>query len=130
MFMYNLPFGKGRACGGNAGKLADLLIGNWKISSKNSAESGLFLSPSWTGPDPTGTAFTPNSTPASVTIRPNQIANAKLDNATKDRWFNPAAFTAPNPGSFGSSAKGVIIGPTLVALGFSLQKYVTIREGV
>jgi hypothetical protein len=130
VFMYDLPFGKGKAFGGNAGKIANLLIGNWKISSKNAYESGLFFSPSWTGTDPTGTAFTSNSTPAQVTIRPNQVADPALANPTKDRWFNPAAFTAPIPGSFGSSAKGVIIGPTLISLGFSLQKYVTIREGV
>ena len=130
IFIYDLPFGKGRAFGGNAGRLTNLLIGGWKISSKNAYESGLFLSPSWTGPDPTGTAFTSNSTPASVTIRPNQIANPALANPTKDVWFNAAAFTAPTAGSFGSAAKGTIIGPTLVALSFSLQKYVTIREGL
>jgi len=130
IFMYDLPFGKGKTFGRNANKIVNLLLGDWKISSKNSYESGLFFSPSWTGADPTGTAFTSSSTPAQVTIRPNQLANAKLDNPTRDRWFNPAAFSAPTPGFFGTSAKGVIIGPTLVALGASLQKYVTIREGV
>ena len=83
-----------------------------------------------TGTDPTGTAFTSSSTSAQVTIRPNQITNAALANPTKDRWFDPAVFTAPTPGYFSSSAKGVIVGPTLIALGASLQKYVTIREGL
>jgi len=127
-FYYDLPFGRGKAFGGNSGKIFDLLIGGWRISSKNTYESGLFFSPSWTGPDPTGTAFTSSSTPAQVTIRPNQIANAAIDNPTRDRWFNPAAFTAPTPGSFGSSAKGVIIGPSLIALGGSVQKFFSLGE--
>lgn len=130
IFMYDLPFGKGRAFGAGANRWMNMLIGDWKVTSKNSFESGLFFTPFWTGPDPTGTAFTSSSTPAQVTIRPNQIANPALDNPTKDRWFNPAAFTAPTPGYFGSASKGAIIGPNLVALGASLQKYITIKERV
>ena len=130
IFMYDLPFGKGRPFGGNVNKIVDVFLGGWKIVSKNSYESGLFLSPSWTGPDPTGTVFTSNSTPAQVTIRPNQLANAAIENPSRDRWFNPAAFAPPTPGFFGTSAKGVIIGPTLIAISGSVAKYFTIREGM
>ena len=35
---------------------------------------------------------------------------------TVNRWFNPAAFAAPTPGSFGSAAKGVIKGPNVNGL--------------
>jgi len=63
-----------------------------------------------------------------VTIRPNQVATAALTNPTRDLWFNPAAFTAPTPGFFGNSAKGVIIGPSLIALGASLQKFIAVTE--
>jgi hypothetical protein len=43
-------------------------------------------------------------------------------------WFDSNAFTAPSPGTFGSSAKGVIVGPNLISLGASLQKFITYRE--
>lgn len=129
IFVYELPFGRGKAFASHGGKIVDSIVSGWRLSSKNSYETGLFLTPLWTGPDPTGTAFTSNSTPAIVTIRPNQIADPALANPTRDRWFNPAAFAPPTPGSFGSAAKGVIIGPNLVALGGSLQKFIPLGEG-
>jgi hypothetical protein len=84
--------------------------------------SGQFLTPTWTGPDPTGTAFTSSGTPANVTIRPNQLRDPNLpsDERTTSRWFDPTAFAAPTPGFYGTSAKGVIKGPgsNIVDVGF------------
>jgi hypothetical protein len=69
----------------------------------------------WTGNDPTGTAYTTSATPASVTIRPNILADPNLPASQRsvNLWFNPAAFGPPTPGQFGTSGPGVIIGPTL-----------------
>ncbi|MFN7920433.1 MAG: hypothetical protein U0Q16_10070 [Bryobacteraceae bacterium] len=44
------------------------------------------------------------------------------------KWFNPAAFGAPAPGAFGSSAKGVIIGPGSSVLHAGVAKTIMIRE--
>jgi len=48
-----------------------------------------------------------------VTIRPDQLRNANLpaDQRSLSRWFDTGALQAPQPGRFGTSAKGVIIGP-------------------
>lgn len=129
MMMYDLPFGKGKALGTNANRYVNFLIGGWKMANIYSFESGLFQTPLWTGPDPTGTAFTSSSTPAQVTIRPNQVADPALADPTPRNWFNAAAFTAPTPGNFGSSAKGVIIGPHMMTVRSNLGKYWTVREG-
>jgi hypothetical protein len=75
--------------------------------------SGQFLTPLWTGPDPTGTAFTTSRTPANVTIRPDHLRDANLpaDERSVNRWFDLGAFSAPQPGNCGTAVKGTIMGP-------------------
>jgi hypothetical protein len=111
--MYELPFGRGRTFLTNAHPVVEALAGGWELSVIYQRHSGQFLTPMWTGPDPTGTAFTSSATPAQVTIRPNQVGNPNLpaSERTTSRWFDPSAFAAPTPGSFGTAAKGVIKGP-------------------
>ena len=49
---------------------------------------------------------------------------------TKDasRWFNKAAFSLPDPGSFGSSGRNTIIGPELHIVDFSASKTTRLSE--
>lgn len=88
-------------------------MGGWEISAVYSLYSGQFLTPSWSGPDPTGTAFTSSRTPANVTRRPDHLRDANLpaDQRAVNRWFDTGAFGAPALGRYGTSAKGVIKGP-------------------
>ena len=111
--IYELPFGKGKRFFAAQGRVADALVGGWQISVVGLLTSGQFLTPTWTGPDPTGTGFTTSRTPPNVTIRPNQLRDPNLpsDQRSIDRWFDPTAFGPPTPGSFGTAARGVIIGP-------------------
>ncbi len=111
-FIWQLPFGRGRKFLSRPGA-ANLVAGGWEISGVYSIYSGQFLTPLWTGTDPTGTAFTSSRTPAQVTIRPDALRSANLpfDQRKVSRWFDLAAFGAPAAGSYGSSAKGVIKGP-------------------
>jgi len=121
--IYQLPFGKGRRWL-SGGRLANLAVGGWELSAIYSSFSGMFLTPLWTGPDPTGTAYSASRTPASVTIRPDQLRDANLpaDQRTLSRWFDTGAFQAPRPGQFGTSAKGVIIGPHVNACHMGIFK--------
>jgi hypothetical protein len=130
-FVWQLPFGRGRKYL-SRGRLVDLAVGGWEISGVYSVHSGQFLTPTWTGPDPTGTAFTGSRTPAQVTIRPDELRNPNLpfEERTVSRWFDPSAFGAPRPGSFGTSAKGVIIGPGSNIFNLGLSKYFTVTERV
>lgn len=113
--LYQLPFGRGKAFLAGANRGLDLLVGGWEVSAIYSYYSGQFLSPAWTGPDPTGAAFTASRTPANVTIRPDHLRNANLPDGERSvgRWFDAGAFAAPTAGSFGTSPKGVIIGPAV-----------------
>jgi hypothetical protein len=127
-FIYHLPVGRGRPFLSNMRRGADALLGGWQISGVYTWSSGQFLTPLWSGSDPTGTVFTATRTPALVTIRPNHLRDANLDNPTPQRWFDVSAFGPPTPGSYGSAAKGVIKGPPTNVLNVSLGKVFSIRE--
>jgi len=131
-FIYELPFGKGKRFLSGRGRLFDLMAGGWQISSIFESFSGQFLTPLWSGPDPTGTAFTSSSTPAVVTIRPDQLRSPNLPPGQRSvtHWFDAGAFAAPEPGSFGTSAPGVIKGPGSWILNSGLYKSFTVWERV
>lgn len=114
-FLYQLPWGKGRPFLSSAGPVLNAFIGGWDISGIYSYYSGQFLTPLWTGPDPTGTAFTANATRPNVTIRPDHLSDANLPASQRslNGWFDASAFGAPPVGRFGNSAKGVIKGPNV-----------------
>lgn len=82
-----------------------------------------FLTPLWQGPDPVGATFT-DSDPADVVLRPDILHNPNLpkDQRTVDNWFDTTAFAGPQPGRFGTSAKGVVIGPGINVWHMGLHK--------
>jgi hypothetical protein len=112
-WIYEFPFGKGRKYLGGANRSVDLLVGGWQLSGVYAYYSGQFLTPLWTGPDPTGTRHTQSRTPASVTLRPDHLRDANLPSDVRNlsRWYDVSAFDAPESGQFGTAAKGVIVGP-------------------
>ncbi len=130
--VWRLPVGRGRSFLSGAGRALDLLVGGWEISAMYLANSGDYLTPSWTGPDPTGTAYTASRTPATVTRRPNCLANPNLarDQRGLDRWFDSSVFTAPDPGSFGTCGRGVILGPGSNTVNAGLFKTFRLWENV
>jgi len=71
--VYELPFGKGKRYLAGANPVVRAALAGWQLSTIYSWTSGDFLTPTWTGPDPTGTAYTTSRTPAQVTIRPNYL---------------------------------------------------------
>lgn len=111
--VYELPFGTGKRFLNGSGGGLNALFGGWETSMIFSYYSGQFLTPLWSGPDPTGTAFTANRTPATVTIRPDMLRNPNLPagQRTPSKWFDTLAFAPPQGGRFGTSSKGVIVGP-------------------
>lgn len=111
-WVYQLPFGRGRHFGAQVSRLANLAVGGWELTGVYNTQTGQYLTPLWSGPDPVGIGYT-TSSPAIVTIRPDILTNPNLpsDQQSINRYFNPAAFSAPKSGQFGTSAKGVIRGP-------------------
>ncbi len=129
-FVYELPVGKGKHFGGTMSRVANLLVGGWTLSSVFIYDGGRHLTPYWTGPDPTGTAWTDSETRPYVTIRPDVVGDPNLpasQRSTQD-WFNVGAFTAPQPGHFGTAKVGSIIGPSEWFCNAGLQKDFTFAE--
>jgi hypothetical protein len=120
-FIYEIPVGRGRHFGRGMSKLANLLVGGWEISGIYTLQTGMFLTPFWSGDDPVGIFYT-TSDPASITIRPNILKNPSNGPHTIARWFDPNAFAPPSPGQFGTSAKGVVKGPGVNVFAAGLHK--------
>jgi Carboxypeptidase regulatory-like domain len=128
-FIYELPFGRGKQWL-NSGRAAHAVFGGWEIAGVYSYHSGQFMTPLWTGPDPTGTAFTTSRTPATVTIRPDQLRDPNLPSSqrTTSRWFDASAFSAPPTGRYGTASRGAIKGPTSNVFHAGLAKYFNFGE--
>jgi hypothetical protein len=123
---YEFPFGK------SAHGLKRALIQGWEWNSVYSFFSGEFLTPQWSLPDPTGTAYTTSRTPAQVGIRPDHLrdANLPVSQRSTERWFDVSAFAAPALGFYGTSAKGVIKGPGSEIVHVGLAKQFRIAESL
>ncbi|MBI2684849.1 MAG: carboxypeptidase regulatory-like domain-containing protein [Acidobacteria bacterium] len=130
--IYELPFGPGKKYFNRTNRLARTIAGGWELSVIYSSYSGQFLTPIWTGPDPTGTAYSTSRTPAQVSIRPDALRDANLSGSDRsvNRWFDAAAFAAPAAGRFGTSAKGVIKGPGSAIVNTGFFKRIEITERV
>ncbi|MBV9084472.1 MAG: hypothetical protein JOZ62_17500 [Acidobacteriaceae bacterium] len=128
--IYDLPVGHGRKFLSKGNGLLDALIGGWQVTQALTWSTGFFLTPLWTGTDPTGTGFTSSATPPTVTLRPDLIANPNLpaDQRSVQDWYNLHAFAPPGAGQFGTSAKGVIVGPGSFTVDAGLAKNFTVRE--
>jgi len=122
--IYELPFAKGSR------GWKRLLLHGWEWNTIYSFYSGQFLTPQWTGADPTGTAFTSSRTPAQVNIRPDQLRdpNFPVSQRSSERWYDVSAFGAPAAGRYGTSAKGVIKGPGSAIVNAGLAKNFAIAE--
>jgi hypothetical protein len=143
--VYELPFGRGRRFMSNAGRLADGLLGGWRLSNIFLIQSGPYETPYFSNGDPSGTGsgfYRPQ--------HPDRIGNGSVSNPNAGGWFNPAAFTCPgtsnwsvgqpctigdNPstdlapiGRFGNSGVGIVTGPGTVNLNTALGKAFAINE--
>jgi hypothetical protein len=110
--VYQIPLGGGR--GPAIPKPVELLLGNWQVSAVTVFQTGQFLTPSFSGSDPSNTRTTSG--------RPDRTSNAGSVNQSINLWFNPSDFAVPPIGRFGNSARGVIIGPGLANINFGLYR--------
>jgi hypothetical protein len=102
--LYALPFKKNK------------LVSGWQISAIESVTTGPPISPTM--------GFDNMGDQADATPRPNVVAGCDpyAGFQTPNRWFNPACFSRPTPGTPGNSGRTNLVGPGLVNTDISLLK--------
>ncbi len=120
---WELPLGRGHLALGNAGDLTQQIAGGWNLSGIASIQSGFPFSPQL-GYNPTGNGDSRN--PARPQLNPD--FQGQLYPKTPGEWFNPQAFLAPYPGTFGNASRDSLTGPGLADLDISLVKNITLHE--
>jgi hypothetical protein len=102
--LYDLPIGRGRQFGSSMSRLADAVVGGWRLSNIFTWESGPFESPYFPSGqgDPSGTGSGLNSTatgfdPGHRQQPPDRASGVSLSpsNRTRLNWYNTGAFTCP-----------------------------------
>ncbi len=89
-FVYEVPFGKGRRFGSSANGFMDAILGGWRLSGINIAQSGQPVNLSYSPP----AQFQVSTAP---TYRPNYLGgNIYPTERNNQRFLNPAAVAAPN----------------------------------
>ena len=113
--VWNLPVGHGgRLLSGDS--YAGRFLGGWRLSGAYLAQSGDFLSPGFSGPDPS------NTNQFSGAAQRVLSSTSPVGNRSITNWFNPSAFAVPANGTFGSGSFGVIEGPSMNAVNLALSK--------
>ena len=95
------------------------LTDGWQVSGIYTGQSGLPITP-FLSLDISGTG--------ELNDRPDLVGDPNAGPRRPNEWFNKAAFAQPVPGTFGNSARNVIIGPTLSAVDFSVTKLLKVAE--
>ena len=139
--LYPLPYGRGRAFGGDASGVKQLLLGGWDIGGIANARSGLpvdvrIVRPDIVYRDPAGNIFanpaadrvaivnTPGGGASRNVRRPNLVPGVNpfiTDGGTV--FLNPAAFSTPAPGTFGDLERNSIHGPNFKQVDFFFAKH-------
>ena len=116
--VYEIPVGAGRAFL-NRGGVLNAIVGGWEVSSLFQIHSGLPFTPSM------------NSTGGSGALagswRPNRIGKGTVGHPTISEWFDPTAFVAPDPNTFGNSGRNILYGPGYKNVNAALLKNFSIK---
>jgi hypothetical protein len=117
---YKLPFGKGQQFL-NSGPAA-VVVGNWQINTLLAVRSGTVINPTNGANGDTANAGG-GSQRVNITGNPNSGAPH-----TKSQWWNPAAFSLPSNGNYGSAQINSLRGPGFWSDDFSVFRDVPITE--
>jgi hypothetical protein len=120
-YLYELPFGHGKAFGSSASAVVQQFIGGWQIN-------GITLFQ--TGHPWTALMGFDNANVGDGTDRPNQVGDPNLSHGDRSatHWFNVNAFVAAPPGTFGNAGRNNIVGPGINKFDFSVVKTFNLAE--
>ena len=127
-FLWELPVGKGKKLLNSSNAAVDAVLGGWGINGILLFQSGPYLTPTFTGTDPSGTGVLVRG--VTTTQRPDRIGNGNISNPTIDAYFDKAAFVRPasNIGRFGNAGVGILRGPGTEVFSMTVGKQFSITE--
>jgi Carboxypeptidase regulatory-like domain len=105
-YIYELPFLRGGR------GVIEAILGGWEVSGFTVFQGGQALTPGITGGQ------------VGLATRPDRTTEPLFGEGTKTmaQWFNPAAFSRPQPGMFGNAGVGSIRGPGFQTWDVALSK--------
>ncbi len=127
-YSWTLPFGKGRPWL-NGGGLAARLLGDWETYGIWTFQSGRpFTVALLSEVDNSNTGR--SSLGFGANDRPHRVGDGTLENPTPETWFDTAAFSMPEFGTFGNAGRNILDGPSMQTINVSLLRDFTIQEGM
>lgn len=130
-FLYELPFGKGKAFLNNSNGLLDRVVNNWQLSGVLTFQTGPFMTVT-TNSDPSGTGYNVQSSNYNGGRADRISGVSPYAGQSINQWINPSAYSDPgdNIGRFGNAAQGDVEGPGSQIVALSLLKQIPITERV
>ena len=123
--LYNLPFGKGQPFMNNG--IASRVFGGFQFNTITRMYSGSPLTV--TVPGDRAQICGPQNCLFGIGYERANMTGSPMNGArTMQHWFNTAAFSTPDLGTFGNSSRGVVRGPGAVYSDVSLFRAIHIRE--
>ncbi|MGC1837670.1 MAG: TonB-dependent receptor [Candidatus Acidiferrales bacterium] len=126
-YIYQLPFGKGKAFGGDASGLKDQIIGNWQVAGITTASSG-----NWFTISDAVSNFSSSDGGGGVSyyeVRPNVVGNPNGAPCMPGTVFNTCAFVDnTTPFTFGNAGRNIVRGPGFQNWDLSIFKVFPVRE--
>lgn len=118
--VYTLPFGKGAQFLNNS-KIADEVIGGWRLAATSRENTGSPFTPTMAG-------GSDNTYAHAGTQYPNLVGNWHVKNRSIANWYNKDAFAFPGYGVYGDAHRNMLYGPPYTNLNLSLGKTFDIYE--
>jgi Carboxypeptidase regulatory-like domain/TonB dependent receptor-like, beta-barrel len=125
-WVYELPFGRGRRFLREG--FAEKIFGGWQVTGLAQVRTGRQLT--ITTPRTTNAGDLPDRN--NTNQRPDLVAGVSLippGGQTVDQWINPAAFSIPPLGRWGTAGRSLLAGPGLLQFDLGLGKRVPFSEG-
>ena len=121
-WVFELPFGPNRALLSRGGFWSKALDG-FSVSGDFTFQTGNYFTPQYQLTSQEAATGTTN------TLRPDRDFSVPIGGTkTLGQWFNPAAFTAPPSGQFGTASRNSIEGPGTTVVDASLSRTVALGE--
>jgi hypothetical protein len=120
--LYELPFGSGKRWLNSSGRVAGAVLGGWQVGGIVTLQKGVPFTV-LSSAKFTGFAFS--------SVRPNVKAGVdakKVAGGPPDRFFDTSAFELPPAGTLGNAARGLLLGPGVEQVNFTMSKVFSVTE--